>query len=216
MCIQSSDGFPLGLLLMFNPESRRPTPAEVTTLDMIVKLARICIDHHNTTRQLSHLVRHDALTGLPNRLLFEDRVQQSLALARRSGAEVAVMVLDIDRFKSINDSYGHNAGDHLLQQFAQRLRSQLRESDTMARIGGDEFVVVLPELTEATGVASVAQKLMDSLIAPFEIGSARIVATTSIGIALFPDDGEDALTLREKADAALYRVKNRGRNGYGV
>lgn len=143
---RSTEDVPLGLLMLFCCDRRPPSAPELETLHMAGTLAAISIEHHNTARQLAHLVRHDVLTGLPNRLLFEDRIQQALALARRSRKTVGVLVLDVDRFKSINDTLGHQGGDHLLQQFASRLRGVLRETDTMARLGGDEFVIILPEL----------------------------------------------------------------------
>jgi diguanylate cyclase (GGDEF)-like protein len=182
---------------------------------MAAKLATICIEHHNTTKQLSHLVRHDPLTALPNRVMFDDRLRHALNLAARSGKHAGLLVLDIDKFKSVNDSFGHHIGDHLLQQFAQRLRSQLRQTDTMARLGGDEFAVVLPELTARDDAAVVARKLVECLLEPFEIGGKCIGATTSIGISVFPEDGRDAVTLQKQADDALYRVKARGRNSFG-
>jgi diguanylate cyclase (GGDEF)-like protein/PAS domain S-box-containing protein len=213
--IQSTDTTPLGLLMMFAHTSRRPTRAEAQTLDMAAKLASICIEHHDTTRKLSHLVRHDPLTGLANRVMFEDRLQHAMDLAGRSGHQVGLLVLDIDKFKSINDTHGHQVGDQLLQQFAQRLQAKLRETDTMARMGGDEFVVVLPELRNRDGAAAVAEKLVKSLDQPFAIGSVTMPVTASIGIAIFPGDGVNAVRLQKQADDALYRVKQRGRNGYG-
>jgi len=141
-------------------------------------------------------------------------VQIAMALARRSGKFVAVLVLDIDHFKDINDSYGHHAGDHVLQQFAARMRSRLRETDTMARVGGDEFIIVLPELSDREGAVVVAKKLVEALADPFPVGDQQIQTTTSIGIAIFPEEGQDALTIQKRADAALYRVKQRGRNGF--
>ncbi len=212
--VQSTDHTPLGLLALFCDQSRRPSRSESQTLDMAGKLATICVEHHARTRQLSHLVRHDALTGLPNRILYEDRVQQALAIARRNKTSLAVMVLDIDKFKAINDTFGHYAGDHLLQQFAQRLRPILRETDTMARMGGDEFVIVLPCITGRDGAAAVAGKLIRSLAIPFDLAGQAISATCSIGVAVFPEDGEDAVTLQRVADAALYRQKEVGRNGF--
>lgn len=212
--IHSADGSTLGLLTVFCRRERRPIPAETQTLDMAGKLATICIEHHQTTGQLCHMVRHDALTGLPNRIMFEDRVQQALALARRNNNLVGLMVLDIDKFKSINDTLGHQAGDQLLQQFAKRLRGRLRETDTMARLGGDEFVVILPEMPNIEAAREVAQKLVNSLTQSFALGEVNIIATCSIGIAVFPHDGSDPAALQKKADAALYRVKERGRNGF--
>ncbi len=214
--IRSNDGAPLGLLNIFVKRRSPPTAAEAQTLDMCAKLATICIEHHHATGQLSHLVKHDRLTGLPNRLMFEDRIEQAVAMASRSGKHVGLLALDIDKFKAINDSLGHQAGDHLLQQFAQRLQQQLRKSDTMARIGGDEFVVVLPELESLEGAAVVARKLIDSLQAPFECGENIIPASTSIGLAIYPADGDDALSLMKRADAALYRAKRNGRNAFSV
>jgi diguanylate cyclase (GGDEF)-like protein len=215
IAIQATDRSTLGLLTVFCREPRRPCASELQTLDMVAQLAAICIEHHNTTRRLGHLVRHDPLTGLPNRVLFEDRLQHALDFAARTGNRVAIMVLDIDKFKSVNDSFGHLAGDHLLQHFAQRLRAKLRQMDTMARIGGDEFVIVLPELKTREDASLVAQKLVDALHEPFEIAGRGIPATTSIGIATYPEDGSDAVTLQKQADDALYRVKERGRNGFG-
>jgi diguanylate cyclase (GGDEF)-like protein/PAS domain S-box-containing protein len=212
--IRAVDGTTLGLLTVFCPRRRRPSRGEIHTLEMVSQLATICIEHHQAAGQLSHLVRHDPLTGLPNRLMFEDRAQHALAMSRRTDKQVGLMVLDIDKFKSINDTLGHQAGDHLLQQFAQRLRTQLRETDTMARIGGDEFVIVLPELSSRQAAEIIARKLVNSLEEPFALAGRLVRATCSIGIAVFPDDGEDAVTLQKQADAALYRVKERGRNGF--
>jgi diguanylate cyclase (GGDEF)-like protein len=214
VAIHSTDGAPLGILTVFSQRRFGPTESEASVLMMVSKLATISIEHHNTTQQLSHLVRHDPLTRLPNRIMCEDRMQQALAIARRSGKSVAVMVLDIDKFKSINDTLGHDAGDHLLQQVAQRLQRNLRKTDTVARIGGDEFVVVLPEIANRDDAAVVAQKLVESLAEPMDLGHQCVHATTSIGIALFPQDGEDAVIVQKKADDALYRAKDRGRNWF--
>ena len=214
--IQSTDGTPLGLLMVFTRLNRPPTAAEAQTLDMAGKLGSICVDHHNTTRQLSYLVRHDTLTGLPNRIMFEDRAQHALDLARRSGRHVGLLVMDIDKFKTINDTLGHQAGDHLLQQFAHRLRPRLRTTDTMARVGGDEFVVVLPELNSRAEAECVARKLVDALAEPFEVCQHAVSASCSIGLAVYPDDADDVVTLQQKSDAALYRAKERGRNGYSL
>ena len=207
---------PLGLLTVFCREPRRPSASDVQTIQMAASLAAICIEHHNTTRQLAHLVRHDALTGLPNRIFFEDRVQQALALARRSGKHVAIVVLDMDHFKTVNDTLGHDAGDALLQQFAFRVRRQLRETDTIARMGGDEFTLVLPELKDPQGAITVAQKLLRSLAEPFEVNGRQLAVTSSIGIALYPADGEDSASLQRLADELMYRAKRNGRNGYAV
>jgi len=214
MSVRAKDGAVAGLLTVFRRQRRTPTIDEVRTLETACNLATISIEHHNTIRQLAYLIRHDPLTSLPNRVMAEDRLGQALALARRSGKNVAVMVLDIDRFKSINDTLGHHAGDTLLQQFSARFNGRLRETDTMARLGGDEFIIMLPELTCREEASAVAKKLLDTLAEPFELGERCIRVTCSIGIALFPDDGEDSLVLQKRADTALYRAKEQGRDRY--
>jgi diguanylate cyclase (GGDEF)-like protein/PAS domain S-box-containing protein len=161
-----------------------------------------------------HLADHDALTGLPNRRLLEDRLTQALALGNRNRNNTAVMFVDLDRFKTINDSLGHSVGDALLRQVAGRLVGQLREGDTICRIGGDEFVVVLPEVKRSSDVAHVAQKVIDQLSQPLEIEERELTVTCSIGIAVYPDDGRDAETLIRNADAAMYHAKELGRANY--
>ncbi len=203
-----------GILAVFGPRSEPPQECDLQTMDMSAKLAGICLEHHQTRRELRHLVRHDPLTGLPNRILFNDRFQQALLLARRRAEVVAVMLLDVDKFKVINDTFGHDAGDQLLQEFARRLRSRLRNADTMARLGGDEFAVILPGLRHADEAVLAADRMIASLREPIEISGTSVLASVSIGIALFPVSGMDEASLLKKADEALYRVKERGRNGF--
>ena len=161
-----------------------------------------------------HLADHDALTGLPNRRLLEDRLTQALALSQRNRMQTAVMFVDIDRFKAINDSLGHAAGDALLKEISLRLVNQLRLGDTICRIGGDEFVVVLPEVKRSSDVAQVAQKVIEQLAQPVPLEARELIVTASIGIAVFPDDGGDAETLIRNADAAMYHAKESGRANY--
>jgi diguanylate cyclase (GGDEF)-like protein/PAS domain S-box-containing protein len=161
-----------------------------------------------------HLADHDALTGLPNRRLLEDRLTQALALSYRNRKNTAVMFVDLDRFKNINDSLGHSVGDQLLKDVAQRLVKQLRVGDTICRIGGDEFVVVLPEIKRSSDVAHVAQKVIEQLSQPVIIEERELVVTCSIGIAVYPDDGRDAESLIRNADAAMYHAKELGRANY--
>ncbi|HZM33371.1 MAG TPA: EAL domain-containing protein [Burkholderiales bacterium] len=161
-----------------------------------------------------HLADHDALTGLPNRRLLEDRLTQALALGQRNRQRTAVMFVDLDRFKTINDSLGHAVGDALLKEVAGRLMAQLRVGDTICRIGGDEFVLVLPEIKRSSDVAHIAQKVIDQLSAPMTIEERELIVTPSIGIAVFPDDGRDAETLIRNADAAMYHAKELGRANY--
>jgi diguanylate cyclase (GGDEF)-like protein/PAS domain S-box-containing protein len=157
---------------------------------------------------------HDLLTGLPNRVLFNDRLGQAIANARRHGLILAVMFLDLDRFKSVNDTLGHLIGDELLQMASQRLRNCLREGDTLARIGGDEFMLLLPHIHNRDNAAYIAQKMLSALKTPFHISGHEIFITASIGIAIYPDDGDSLQTLIKQADIAMYSAKDRGRNDY--
>jgi diguanylate cyclase (GGDEF)-like protein/PAS domain S-box-containing protein len=161
-----------------------------------------------------HLADHDALTGLPNRRLLEDRLTQALALGQRNRKQTAVMFVDIDRFKAINDSLGHAVGDLLLKEISRRLVAQLRVGDTICRIGGDEFVIVLPEVKRSSDVAQVAQKVIEQLAVPVPIEGRELVVTASVGIAVHPEDGADAETLIRNADAAMYAAKEIGRANY--
>jgi diguanylate cyclase (GGDEF)-like protein/PAS domain S-box-containing protein len=161
-----------------------------------------------------HLADHDALTGLPNRRLLEDRLTQALALSYRNRKQTAVMFVDLDRFKTINDSLGHAVGDVLLKEVAQRLVKQLRVGDTICRIGGDEFVVVLPEIKRVDDASHVAQKVIEQLSQPVTVEERDLTVTPSIGIAVFPDDGRDAETLIRNSDAAMYHAKEMGRANY--
>jgi diguanylate cyclase (GGDEF)-like protein/PAS domain S-box-containing protein len=161
-----------------------------------------------------HLADHDALTGLPNRRLLEDRLTQALALSQRNRKQTAVMFVDLDRFKAINDSLGHTVGDLVLKEVAQRLVKQLRVGDTVCRIGGDEFVVVLPESKRSTDAANVAAKIIETLSLPVQAADRELTVTPSIGIAVFPEDGRDAGMLIRNADAAMYHAKESGRANY--
>src|SRR3989442_2250643 len=161
-----------------------------------------------------HLADHDALTGLPNRRLLEDRLTQALALSQRNRKQTAVMFIDLDRFKPINDSLGHAVGDVLLKEGSQRLVNQLRVGDTICRIGGDEFVVGVPEINRSSDAAQVAQKVIEQVSQPAAVDERELAVTCSIGISVFPDDGRDAETLIRNADAAMYHAKELGRANY--
>jgi diguanylate cyclase (GGDEF)-like protein len=162
-------------------------------------------------RDVRRLAHHDPLTGLPNRLLFQDRLGQALAHARRERVGAAVMILDLDDFKGVNDTLGHAAGDRLLHLLAGRLGGAIRATDTLARLGGDEFAVVQPALREPEDAMTLARKLIGTLDAPFALTEHEAHVTASIGIALFPGDGADAGELLKNADLALYRAKREGR-----
>lgn len=165
--------------------------------------------------QLRHLAHHDPLTDLPNRLLLRSRLDHALERARRKGGRCAVLFLDLDHFKVVNDSLGHSAGDELLQITSRRLRERLRDVDTLARLGGDEFVVVVDDLPHAENAATIAQDLIERITTPYLLSSGhRVCVGGSIGISLFPEDGSDADVLIQHADSALYQAKEGGRNTY--
>ena len=164
--------------------------------------------------KLAHRAQHDVLTDLPNRLLLNDRLDQAIALARRHGNQAAVLFLDLDRFKHINDSLGHEIGDMLLRRVGKRLVAAVRGSDTVSRHGGDEFVIVLSELDHAQNAGRHAEKIHAVLSAPYAVGQRDLRVNVSIGISIFPDDGQDAATLIKCADTAMYHAKESGRNTY--
>jgi diguanylate cyclase (GGDEF)-like protein/PAS domain S-box-containing protein len=172
----------------------------------------------STTRalslQMSYLAQHDSLTDLPNRVLLNDRLTQAMAIAQRGNTKLGLLYLDIDRFKTINDSLGHAIGDRLLQSVAQRLPACVRLADTVSRQGGDEFVILLSQLTQAQDAAVIAEKILATLSVPHQIERHTLYATVSIGVVTFPDDGLDADTLLKNADFAMYQAKESGRNCY--
>ena len=202
-----SDGteFPVELSLA-NWEARGQT--------FVTAIIRDITDRRQAEEQIRHLAFHDALTGLPNRLLFGDRLQMAINHARRYRQRVAVLFVDIDRFKVINDSLGHTRGDRLLQEVAERLRDCLREDDTVARFGGDEFTLLLSSVTRVEDAVNVAGKILKALEAPFRQAGSDLFVTPSIGVALYPDDGHDLETLVKNADAAMYQAKEQGGNRY--
>jgi diguanylate cyclase (GGDEF)-like protein/PAS domain S-box-containing protein len=170
-------------------------------------------EQKHTEERIHYLANFDALTGLPNRTLLNDHLKYALSLAKRSNGNLALMFLDLDHFKDINDTLGHSTGDSLLIELSKRLRMKLREEDTVTRMGGDEFILLLPGV-DARGAAFVAQKLLDTLAEPYRIEEYDLTLTASIGIALYPGDGGDLETLSKSADTAMYRAKNEGRQGY--
>ncbi len=177
-------------------------------------IMRDVTDRKRTAERLAYLATHDALTGLPNRTLFADRLDQALARSAWNQRLVAVMFLDLDRFKAINDTLGHDAGDLLIQTVATRLTAAVREGDTVARQGGDEFTIVLIDMAQTDDVALVAQKILTAMVQPFNLNGHQTLVTFSIGIACYPVDGTDAQTLLKQADTALYQAKARGRNNF--
>ncbi len=167
-----------------------------------------------TQEQLYHMANYDSLTGLANRRFFQDRLEQNLQEARRSGEKVAVMFIDLDGFKLINDNMGHRVGDALLRSVAERIRENVRDTDTVARMGGDEFTVVLPRLRDSQHAVLVAQKILSRIAEPVALETQELFTSSSIGIAVFPEDAPDVDGLLQSADTALYRAKERGKNSY--
>ena len=165
-------------------------------------------------KQLQFLAYYDALTGLPNRTLLEDRLAKALAGARRKKDRVAILFLDLDLFKNVNDSLGHSAGDHLLQEVAERLKTWGRDQDSIARVGGDEFVLVLNDIKDTPDAAVAAERLMDAMTAEFVVQGRSLHIGCSLGISIFPEHGADGETLIKNADAAMYRAKDYGRNNF--
>ena len=163
--------------------------------------------------RLAYMANHDALTNLPNRVLFFERVDQALALARRNGTRLALLFIDLDKFKPINDTWGHAVGDQLLKAVAQRLTGRVRDSDTVGRIGGDEFVILLNQVGAVDNAAQVADELRLSLAQPFELAGLTLSISASIGVALFPDHGQDAIELARHADEGMYQAKQAGGDG---
>ncbi len=179
-----------------------------------IATARDISDHIRDKIRLKHMIHHDTLTDLPNRSLFLDRLQQAITKANHHNHLVAVLFLDLDRFKNINDSLGHTTGDQLLQQLGERFRKTIREGDTIARFGGDEFVILLDDFDSDNSLSLIAQKILNSLATPFEINGHEIFITASIGISISPHDGEDPETLLRNADIAMYRAKELGKNNF--
>ncbi len=168
----------------------------------------------DASARIEHLAYHDALTGLPNRQLLLDRLNRAVVHARRKKYQLAVFFVDLDRFKVINDSLGHSFGDQLLQTISQRVVDTLRIDDTVSRIGGDELVILSPQISQAEDAAKIARKVRDTIKQPINIGGRELFVTSSIGIAVFPEDGDDAETLLKNADTAMYRAKAEGRDNF--
>ncbi len=164
--------------------------------------------------KMMHLAQHDFLTNLPNRVLLNDRIAQAIASANRYGTKVALLFLDLDNFKHINDSLGHATGDKLLQSVTKRLSASVRNTDTVSRQGGDEFIILLEDSKTGKNAALTAEKILEELTLPHEIGKCQLYVTTSIGISVYPQDGLDAETLLKSADTAMYYAKEKGRNNY--
>ncbi|HUR49846.1 MAG TPA: GGDEF domain-containing protein [Acidimicrobiales bacterium] len=209
-----SGGEVVAALIAGNREPSALDPHALEALDLFSAQAGAALASVRFLEQMRHQALHDALTGLPNLTLFEDRLTQAVAMARRDTEVLAVGVLDVDNFKRINDSLGHAAGNELLKQIALRLRDLMRDADTVARMGGDEFTMLWPGLKDRRDVIEVAHRVLGAFARPFVLGEDRLFLTPSLGMAIYPTDGLAATALLRSADTAMYRVKKRGRNGF--
>jgi diguanylate cyclase (GGDEF)-like protein/PAS domain S-box-containing protein len=189
-------------------------PIELEGKGVILSVARDITERKRAEQQLAHMATHDALTGLPNRVLFNDRLTLALAQSQRNQQKLTVMLLDLDRFKEINDTLGHSVGDQLLRFVSKRLKRLLRKSDTLGRMGGDEFLFLVPGIARLDNATEVARKILESFREPFLVEDHELRTTASIGVTIYPDDGADADTLLKNADIAMYSAKQMGRNNY--
>ncbi|MBV9288020.1 MAG: EAL domain-containing protein [Hyphomicrobiales bacterium] len=213
--ILSQEAQVLGALALYCAEPREPSKAEIGLIDVAAKIAGIAIERKLVEDRIQFMATHDALTGLPNRALLKDRLTQAVLMAERYDRWATVAFIDLDNFKYVNDSLGHNAGDELLKAVARRMVGCVRSTDTVVRLGGDEFVVVLadqPSSMEA--ITETLRRLTCAIAEPIRIGRHVFCVTGSLGVASFPNDGKDADALLARADAAMYRAKENGRNNF--
>lgn len=201
-----------GALAIYQRDDRSPGSSTIEFMKLASELIGMAIEHRQLTDQLTFQALHDILTGLPNRAMFSDRLEQALAHASRNHRPGAVVVVDVDRFKHVNDTYGHHAGDEMLCQVAHRLSMRLRKSDTLARMGGDEFAIILAELARPDDAEYVSKMLLQAFATPMSLCGREVFVSVSIGSAVFPQDGSDSSTLLQNADLALYSAKDSGRN----
>ncbi|MDH5457416.1 MAG: diguanylate cyclase [Nitrospinota bacterium] len=204
----------MGHLVVFDRRPMLDKERTISILRVFASRAGAELERQRAEETIKNMAYYDSLTGLPNRVLLIDRLTLALAHAHRVKKRLAVMFLDFDNFKLVNDNYGHSIGDLFLKEMGQRLKSAIREEDTLARLGGDEFIIVLPELVDRENAMTLAEKLVELGRKPFDFAGNKIKSSFSIGIALYPDDGDDYETLLDKADTALYKAKRKGRDGY--
>jgi diguanylate cyclase (GGDEF)-like protein/PAS domain S-box-containing protein len=209
-----SSADPYGVIGVHSTDLRRFSDRNVSFLSTIANVLSAAVERGRAEERLSRLAQFDILTQLPNRSLLRDRLSQSLAQAQRNGWSIGVMFIDLDRFKYINDTFGHTVGDKLLGQVAERLKGSIRQGDTVGRLGGDEFAVVLSRIARPQDAGLVAGKLIAALAAPFDLEGRATYISGSVGIAIYPEDGADLEALLKNADTAMYRAKEEGRNNY--
>jgi diguanylate cyclase (GGDEF)-like protein/PAS domain S-box-containing protein len=204
----------LGVLTIYHRKPGAPSELELGLIQVMTDLAGLAIDSRKSEDRIRYLAHYDELTGLPNRTMFSQTLSHALVGANRNSHQVGVLFMDLDRFKNINDTLGHESGDRMLREVAKRIRESVREVDTVARLGGDEFVVIIENFKDHSALVNVAKKLIDRLAMPMSIEGRDFHQTVSIGISTYPTDGHDAKTLIKNADMAMYRAKESGRHGY--
>ena len=205
-----------GVFTVYREPAGPPDQYEHMLLDKAAQLAALAVERRQWTDSLMHQAQHDYLTGLPNRLLFRDRLQQAIARGRRNGTATALLYMDLDGFKLVNDTLGHPVGDRLLQAVARRLDERIRATDTLARMGGDEFTLIAGDLRETSAAEDLARDILDLFKSPFAVEGHELYVSASIGVAVAPRDGEDEDNLQRHADAALYCAKRNGKSTYRV
>jgi diguanylate cyclase (GGDEF)-like protein len=189
-----------------------PLRYEDGTIYALCGISTDITERKDIEEHMQHMAQYDALTHLPNRALFNDRLHQAIAAAQRNKARLALMFIDLDKFKPVNDTYGHGVGDLLLKEVALRIQDCLRESDTAARIGGDEFVILLPAIETQQDASKVGEKILHALNQPFALAGHTLNISGSIGVAVYPEHGKDEKLLVKSADIAMYHAKKNGRN----
>ena len=212
--LMDKHGQVLGSFTLLFPDVPCMNEDDMSLIGIMIEIATIAIEGRRSEKKILQLAHYDELTGLPNRFLYNQHLAKALSLAERNRTRLAVLFLDLDRFKNINDTFGHDEGDKVLRSVAQRFRKTLRESDIVARVGGDEFILLIDQFNEPRDLGDIADKLLFEASQPFEIYGQECQLSASIGIATFPTDGRDAQTLLKNADIAMYRAKNKGKDNF--
>lgn len=212
--IHSTTGSVLGLVATYYREHDNPDPYDLRLIEIACNLTRIIIERKHAEARMEFLAHYDSLTGLPNRTLFRDRLAHAIARADRDNQMLALLFIDLDRFKTINDTLGHDIGDLMLKDVAERIKTCVREEDTAARLGGDEFTVILEQIAAPEDASGVAQKIIDELAPPFNLLGDEAFISASIGISIYPMDNTDMDGLLKNTDAAMYNAKETGRNNF--
>lgn len=212
--LMDKHGHILGSFTVLLSDSQKLSDDDMSLIGIMIEIATIAIEGRRSEKKILQLAHYDELTGLPNRFLYHQHLAKALALAERNNCQLAVLFLDLDRFKNINDTFGHDEGDRVLRGISQRFRQALRESDIIARVGGDEFILLVDQFSDPRDLGDIADKLLFEASQPFEIHGQECQLSASIGIATFPADGHDAQTLLKNADIAMYRAKNKGKDNY--